>query len=52
MAFLVTHLDGGMDEDPTVESLPALLGELTSADDEHSDVSISDESLASDTRGS
>lgn len=44
MAFLVTHLDGGMDEDPTVESLPALLGELTSADDEHSDVSISDES--------
>lgn len=43
MTFGVTHLDGGMDEDPPCEALPALLGELSGADDEHTDVSISHE---------
>jgi hypothetical protein len=44
MGFIVTHLSGEMDRDPPVESLPELVGELDSADPEHGDVAIADES--------
>jgi hypothetical protein len=40
MTFVVTHLHGEMDDDPPVESLPDLLGELDSADAEHGTVAV------------
>jgi len=44
MSFVITHTSGEMDRDPPVESLKALVGELDSADPEHPDVAVSDES--------
>lgn len=43
MAARLTHLDGSMSE-AAEDDLPALLRELSEADAEHADVSVSDES--------
>lgn len=45
MSFVVCHVDGSMESDPSVEVLATLVKELEdSADLEHPDVSVSDES--------
>lgn len=44
MAFSMTHTSGAMDQDPSLEAVRALLDELDTADDEHSDVAVSHES--------
>jgi hypothetical protein len=43
MGFSVTHADGRMERDPDLSTLDALVAELDTADDEHPDVSVSNE---------
>ncbi|MDB4967124.1 MAG: hypothetical protein JWN44_2813 [Myxococcales bacterium] len=44
MGYVVTHRLGSMKNNPPLESLAALAAELDAADDQHFDVSVSDDS--------
>jgi hypothetical protein len=44
MGFRVTHLHGASDLNPSFDEVEALLDELANADEEHTDVSVSDDS--------
>jgi len=44
MSYIITHLMGDTKRDPPLNALELLFEELESADDEHTDVSVSHES--------
>ncbi|MGH3117437.1 MAG: hypothetical protein ACRDQ2_10065 [Gaiellales bacterium] len=44
MPYTITHTSGAMDQDPPVSALRVLVDELASADVEHPDVAVADES--------
>jgi hypothetical protein len=44
MSFSITHVSGAMEQDPPQSAIAALVEELASADAEHPDVALADES--------
>lgn len=44
MAYTITHLDGTMEQEPPIDTIPALLAEVKDADGEHMNVAVSHES--------